>query len=159
MPKSARLAPARGSAHLTRHGKQIVAKEMYRDGAHFLGAALLVRSNYGSPAVVLHLMCQAIELTLKGLLLLDDYDRYKPDLKRFHHNLEKLANELAKRFQFVIPADVQNELRLLNKLYSSHWFRYASGDRLLIDPETVPHDAVLRRFAALLRLVRLRHIV
>ena len=32
MPKSAGLAPARVSAHLTKHGKQLVAKEMYRDG-------------------------------------------------------------------------------------------------------------------------------
>ena len=56
-----------GTAHLSTHGKRVVAESMYAKGKAFLGAAILLRSKNGHEYVVLHLLCHGIEITLKGL--------------------------------------------------------------------------------------------
>ena len=58
-----------GSGRLTIHGKRLVAESMYAKGKGFLGAALLLRREGGYGYVVLQLLCQGVEITLKALLL------------------------------------------------------------------------------------------
>ena len=65
-----KLAPA---------GKAAIAASMYEKGKAFVGAATLLSRQGDSEHVeyvVLHLLCQGIEIVLKGLLLFKDYDRY-----------------------------------------------------------------------------------
>jgi len=77
---------------VTIHGKRVVAESMYAKGKSFIGAALLLRQWEGYEYVVLYLLCQGIEITLKGLLLMKDYDRYKGKLKPvFGHNIKELV--------------------------------------------------------------------
>lgn len=53
-----------GHAQLTAHGKRLVASSMFAKGKAFLGAAILLRQKGGYEFVVLHLLCQGIEVTL-----------------------------------------------------------------------------------------------
>jgi HEPN domain-containing protein len=149
-----------GTGRLSTYGKRLVAKAMYHEGKHFLGAALLLRERGGSEAVVLHLICQGLEITLKGLLLAADYEKFRPRLQRpLGHNLERLVNEVSQAAGLRQQPSVLAELAALNKLYSRHLLRYASGYRLLVDPASIPHRRVLRRFAAAIRLVEGKHLI
>lgn len=133
---------------------------MYEEGKHFVGAALLVRQHGGSEAVVLHLFCQGVEIALKGLLLVADYDKFRSQLRKpLGHNLEHLVKAVSEVATIGHRSGVLAELAALNKLYSTHRLRYASGYRILVDPATIPHRQVLRRFAAAIRLVERRHLL
>ena len=76
------IVSALGTATLTVHGKRMVAESMYVKGKVFLGAAVLLRQKGGYEFVVLHLLCQGIEVVLKGLLLAIDYDKFNPSSRR-----------------------------------------------------------------------------
>lgn len=73
------------SGTLGRDSKRYGAGSMYLNGKAFIGEAILT-SRQGSSEqtdyVVLHLLCQGIECTLKGLLLLRDYDRFIGKMRR-----------------------------------------------------------------------------
>lgn len=147
------------AGQLTAHGKRLVAQSMYAKGKSFLGAALLLRQKKGYEYVVLHLICEGIEITLKGLLLLKDYDKYKSRLKRpFGHNLEKLSKAASTEFGVRLrSATLLAELEKLNSLYSSHMLRYGNFHDVLVSPHTIQGDAVLRKIAAVIRLAD-RHL-
>ena len=143
-----------GTAGLTIHGKRMIAESMYAEGKAFLGAAALLRRNGGYEYVVLHLLCQGIEIVLKGLLLKIDYDLYKPQLKKFGHNLLKVTDSAIKAAGLLsLRPNIRAEMETLNKLYSQHLLRYGSGYDLLVNPSTIASRLVLRRIAALLRLI------
>jgi hypothetical protein len=57
----------------------------YQKGRYFIGAALLLRKHGGDEYVVLHLLCQGVEIVLKALLLLHDFDKYRTLLKGYGH--------------------------------------------------------------------------
>jgi hypothetical protein len=145
---------ARGVGGLTRYGKLRIAQTMYREGQEFVGAALLLRRKGGSEAVVLHLVCQGIEVAMKGLLLAADYDRFRPLLRKpLGHDLERIVDELELLFprRRKLSPTVRSELKDLNEVYKTHRLRYASGYRLVIDPRTIPHLRVLRTFSRWVR--------
>ena len=143
-----------GTAKLSVHGKRLVAESMYAKGKSFLAAAMLLRRKGGYEYVVLHLLCQGIEITLKAMLLAIDYDTFKPKLKKLGHNLVSVADTLASATKFSAPkGNVKAELTALSNLYSQHLLRYGSGYDILVNPSTIPSNRVLRRVAALLRLV------
>ncbi len=152
-----------GAMTLSVFGKKKVAESMYARGGSFLGAALLLRKQGGYEYVVLHLICQGIEIILKGLLLHKDYDKYKPQLKKnkkngFGHDLEKIAAVAVSEFTVRnLKPDVEAELKALNSLYSEHYLRYGSGYDILVDPTTIKSNLVLRKIYAVLRLAR-RHL-
>lgn len=139
---------------LTVHGKRSVALSMYSKGKAFLGAAILLRKRGGYEYVVLHLLCQGVEIALKAMLLLRDYDAYKPKLKKpLGHNLEKLVETAVKEFGLnALRPTLDQELRRLNSLYSGNLLRYGSFHDVLVDPRTIGSDRVLRASAAALRL-------
>ena len=150
----AMIKSAAGRAHLTAYGKNMVARSMYAKGKAFVGAALLLREKGGYEYVVLHLLCQGIEIVLKSVLLLVDYDKYKPQLRKIGHNLLK-ASAAATEATGLTPLRpaLRTELQNLNNLYSQHLLRYGSGYDILVNSSTIPSKCVLRRMAALLRLV------
>lgn len=150
---------ASGVGRLTIHGKRMVAESMYAKGKSFIGAALLLRQRQGYEYVVLHLLCQGIEITLKGLLLIKDYDKYKGKLKVFGHNIENLVEAARKEFSVhsMRPA-LEAELKKLSSLYSSQRLRYGTFYDVLVNPETIQSWLTLRKITAVVRLAD-RHIL
>lgn len=139
---------------LSSHGKRLVAASMYTKGKAFLGAAMLLRQKSGYEFVVLHLLCQGIEVTLKGILLFIDYDKYKPKLRQISHDLLRVSEAAA--LAAGLPSlknDIRAELEILSNLYSKHLLRYGSGYDILVDPGSISSHRVLHRMAAVLRLV------
>jgi hypothetical protein len=51
---------------LTREGKARVARTMVRKGINFYAASALLRRHGGDPFVVEYLLCQGVEVFLKG---------------------------------------------------------------------------------------------
>jgi len=145
---------------LTIHGKRMVAESMYAKGRSFIGAALLLRQRGGYEYVVLHLLCQGIEITLKGLLLIKDYDKYKGKLKSaFGHNIKKLVAVAISEFGVrpMRPA-LEAELEMLTSLYSRNRLRYGTFYDVLVNPETIQSCLTLRKIAAVIRLAD-RHVL
>ncbi len=139
---------------LTTYSKRKVAESMYAKGKNFISAALLLRKRGGYEYVVLHLLCQGVEIVLKAMLLFRDYDKYMPKLqKHFGHKLEKLAAKVLKEFDLKpLRKDVATELKRLNSLYSSQLLRYGSFHDVLVDPSSIASRLVLRKIGAAVRL-------
>ena len=152
-----RIVEASGHAFLTRYGKRQVAASMYVKGKAFIGAAILLQRQGTSEQtdhVVLHLLCQGIEVTVKGLLLLRDYDRFIVRLRKpLSHNLFEIAKEASTAYCLKpLHGDLHDELLTLSNLYSQHLLRYGTGYDILVDPRTIPRERVFRRLGAVIRL-------
>jgi hypothetical protein len=161
--KVSTVASGAATLHLAPHGKRMVAESMYAKGKAFLAAALLLRQKGGEEYVVLHLLCQGIEVTLKGLLLAVDYDTFKPKLRKFGkfgHDLVAVidAGTTAAGLPSLGPI-ARMELETLNKLYSPNFLRYGSGYDILVDPRTIPSDQVLRHMMKVLRFIERKKIM
>jgi hypothetical protein len=146
-----------GKAVLTHYGKRQVATSMYVKGKAFIGAAVLVRRQPKSEQteqVMLHLLCQGIEVTLKGLLLLRDYDRFILRLRKpIGHDLCMAAHETRTAYGLESShAELDDELLTLSNLYSKHLLRYGTGYDILVDSRTIPRERVFRRLVAVIRL-------
>ncbi len=127
---------------------------MYSKGKGFLGAAALLAKKGGYEFVVLHLQCQGIELVIKSTLLAIDYDTFRPQLKKFGHDLVKATDAAITAFGLSpLRPNVRSELCALSQLYSHHILRYASGYDVLVDPKTIQRRLVLRRIVALIGLI------
>ena len=77
---------------LAPHGKRLVAQSMYSKGGAFIGAALLVRREAGYEFVVLHLLCQGVEIIFKSLLLMLDYDKFARVTQLLYNSAVRVAN-------------------------------------------------------------------
>ena len=143
-----------GKGHLTTHSKRMIGESMYAKGKRFVAAALLLRQRHGYEYVVLHLLCQGIEITLKGLLIMRDYDKYKDRLKRaFGHNIKKLVAAAVSEFNVrPLRPPLETELEMLSSLYSRQRLRYGTFYDVLVDPETIQSRLALRKIAAVIRL-------
>ncbi len=157
-----RTASLRASMKPTTHAKSQIAKSMFLRGKNFLKAAILLRQHGGNEYIVLHLLCQGIEIVLKALLLFKEYDTYitRMEKKRnnngFGHNLDDLSVEVLSQFGLKpLRSAVAVELHELNNLYSKHFLRYSSPWDGLVDPSTIQSDLVLSRILAAIRLTHM----
>ena len=131
---------------------------MYDKGKGFLGAAMLLDRQRGYDYVVLHLLCQGVEIVLKALLLFRNYDKYKPRLTLIGHDLEDLVAVAATEFGLRVGSKAfAAELKHLNVLYRRHFLRYGTFHDVLVDPETIPRERLWRKAVAVLRLAS-RHL-
>lgn len=138
----------------TTHGKRLMALAFYHRGKSFIGAAVLLERQTGSDKyVVLHLLCQGVEIILKALLLLLDYDKYIKQQHRHGHDLKNVVSVAIKAFGLhpMRPALAQ-EIQALNNYYSNHLLRYDGLHDIFIDPATIESGRMLRRIAAVIRL-------
>ena len=154
-PKTAQIS---GVGQPTVHAKQAVADSMYSKGLAFLGAAVLTsqlakkkenahgRPDEATEYVLLHLLCQGLEIVIKGLLLMHDFAKYRPILKRkFGHNLEKLVAEgVATGIVDAPSPEVVEELTELNKFFMEHRLRYGDFTDLFFNPLLIEHAYVER---------------
>ena len=138
-----------GPMQPTIHAKRRISEAMYLRGKGFVGAALLLQKQGGYEFVSLHLLCQGIEIVLKALLLLHDYDRYKPRMGRrkgFGHDLVHLEHEVRAIFGIGSGSNaLSDELNGLNGFFAKHQLRYASLIDILVDPRFIPVGSVIRQ--------------
>jgi hypothetical protein len=83
----------------TPDAERLMAEQLYGKGKNFIGAARLLRQCGGDEYVVLHLLCQGLEITLKALLLLRNFANYRPRLRNYGHDLMRLASDALKEFK------------------------------------------------------------
>jgi hypothetical protein len=145
----------------TSYTKHIIAQNWMRRGAAFIAAAnLLAARRRGSEDVLmvsLHLLCQGTEILLKGLLLDKDYDLYHPQLKKFGHKLDRLADQVISTYKAqAMKAEFRQELSVLSHWYSRHWLRYDNGLSFVTMSGTPSYLRTLRRVCAVIRVVRRR---
>jgi hypothetical protein len=135
-------------------GKRAIAEAMFRRGRTFLRAAALLQREGGYSFVVGHLICQALEIMLKAFLLISDFNKYEPKLKRFGHDLLALSEEVSAAYGLKpMREPLQQELHELNNLYKTNFLRYGDFRDLLLDPNIFIKDTrVMRRMLAAVRL-------
>jgi hypothetical protein len=147
------IVSAKAHARPTPHAKRMMARRLYEKGYNFLAAAVMLGKHHGDEYVTLHLACQGIEMILKGLLLLKDYDRYQPLLhKRYGHNLLLLTSDAIIEFRLrPLRPEIASELQELNQLYRNA-FRYSGLLDIFIDPTSISSRRVFRRTKAVLKV-------
>lgn len=137
----------------TNYGKNQIALHMCDKGKSFIGSAILLRERGGHEYVVLHLLCQGIEVLGKGYLLKVNYDFYEKKLRSLGHNLIKLVEEIEKVSGLsILNKKIENEIIILNSLYSKHLLRYASMRDVIFDPKSVSSKRVFRRLVIVIKL-------
>lgn len=133
---------------------------MYLKGIAFLRAsALLYANDRSEPSdyVSLHLLCQGIELILKGFLMLRDYAAYpakKLSRSPFGHDLQRLLDETLKAYGLkpIRGAAFNAQFTALAQHFGGHELRYAGVLDIFIAPNSIPRVAVWRKVAAAVRL-------
>lgn len=135
---------------------------MYGKGKAFVGAHLLLKRQIADEPgqyVALNLLAQGVEVTLKSLLLFQDYDKYRPRLqKRLGHNLVKTASATLKALSLKpLREPLDSELARLSDFYAKHLLRYGNPVDILVAPSSIPSDPLLRRIAAATRLAEREH--
>ena len=136
---------------LTIYAKKKVAHAMFRKGTHFLAAAVLLHQKDGYRDVVLHLLCQGLEIVQKGLLLASDYDKFRPKLKTpLGHDLVRGSDALHAAYALKpLKKRTRAELQLLSNYYCKNVLRYGTNHDLLVGTEHLQFEAVMRKSAAL----------
>jgi hypothetical protein len=150
---------ASGPMRLSNYGRKQVSLSMYVKGKNFLGASVMLREAKGNEYVVLHLMCQGIEIVLKAFLLFKDYEKYRGLLKKpLGHDLKRSIATVISEFHLKPLSEAHmKEIELLNSLYANHMLRYGSGYDILVNPSTIPSDLIFRKMIVVIRLAE-RHI-
>jgi len=143
---------------LSLYSKKKIAHAWFHRGTNFLLAAKLLEEKGGYHYVVLHLICQGLEIIIKSLLLMQNYDKYKPKLKGMGHDLIKSVEELN---EFVVKTmkiddDTIRELEKLNGFYRQHYLRYGNLLDIFKDPKTIPSDLVMKYAFKLVRFGKRR---
>ena len=147
----------KGNGKVSAHGKYLIALQFYKKGKAFIAAAILLdRQNPADEAfsyVFLHLLCQGVEVTLKGNLLLKDYNKFQPQLKNIGHDLLKCAETARECFNLNRQSqNLNEELLELSRFFKNHQLRYAGLLDLFIDPKTIDRKMTLKRILAVVRL-------
>ena len=142
-----------GPLNLSNYGRSFVARTMFEQGIAFTAAAALVDKHNGNASVVLHLLCQGVEIVLKAILLSANYKKYRPQLRSLGHRLSAIAAETRTASGFhVFPGAAGQELKQLEEFYTKHLLRYAHSFDIFIDAKTIPCRRVARHVAAIIRL-------
>jgi HEPN domain-containing protein len=140
----------------TKFAKKRMAEALFFRGCNFVAAAVLLRQKGGYDYVVLHLLCQGVEIILKSLLLLQDYDQYRKVIKdKMGHDLEKLIKEVSSEYGSTsFRGNIVTEIKELNGLYKAHLLRYGGNIDILIDPKTIKSNLTLKKITQVVRVVR-----
>jgi hypothetical protein len=103
--------------------------------------------------VVLHLLCQGTEIILKSLLLFLDSRKYSKLQKKYGHDLNQVVSANIEAFRLhPLRAPLVKEVEALNNIYRRHLLRYASLHDLVVSPDSIESERVLRRMTAVIRL-------
>ena len=71
------MASIEGQLKLTAFGKKLKGSIMFSKGKEVIGAYLLLKEHQGKTSYVqIYLLLQGIEILLKGILLMEDFETY-----------------------------------------------------------------------------------
>lgn len=146
---------------MTSYGESQIARTQFDKGCAFIGAALLLKphaQNESYKYVYLHLVCQGIELILKGLLLTKNYKIYRPKERTFGHNILAISEAATREFDLnPLKTEMISHLKYVSEKFSQHQLRYSSIHDIFINPDSINIDLVMRRLGASVRLAK-RHL-
>jgi hypothetical protein len=146
---------------ITEYGRFEISLTQFNKGCAFLAAAHLLKEKSTQEAhhyVCLHLICQGAELIFKSLLLLKDFQKYRPIERDYGHKIIKIATVVHSEYLLKpIRQDVSDELKKLEERYSSNNLRYAGIGDIFINPYYLEHQKTLRYLFSVIRLAN-RHI-
>ena len=148
-----------GPGKLTPYALKMLALDMLSRGKAFMFASVLLEKHRGSEFVVLHNLCQGIEVYLKGLLQLKDYRKYdKKKLKKLGHDLIILTEEVRNAYSIknFTPAFIK-ELNEVNFFYKNHFLRYSHPSAIFIRPSTLPINLIVRKMLAVIKMTERSH--
>lgn len=155
---------------LTLDQKYEHADTMFRTGGAYLSAAAafskevkaatergqpLADNDHGPEWAWLQLICQGIEVSLKGFLMFKNYDHYtlKHLAKYFGHDIFKLATETLSKFGLSpMNSKVAKELQFISDLYCNRSLRYGVFFDPQLKPKTIESDLVVNKLVAGLKL-------
>lgn len=141
---------------LSQYGKFLIGVSQYQKGCAFVGAAILSKAKMTTEAhqyVYLHLICQGLELIVKGLLLVHNFEKFRPMERKFGHNIKLLVETALPEFkQKTLRLGHEQQLQNLSNLYLAHHLRYAGLSDIFINPTTIESDKVFRRLGAVVRM-------
>jgi hypothetical protein len=131
----------------------MIASALYSKGRSFVGASVLLQKHGGDEYVVLHLLCQGLEIILKALLLFLDYNKYSKLQRKFGHDLNRVISAAIDGYHLrpLRPA-LAAEINALNDFYSKHLLRYAGLHDIFVAPGSIDGGRTVRRLAAVVRL-------
>jgi len=136
----------------TSAGKRLIARAMFHKGTQFVTASIFLRQNNGFHDIVLHLLAQGIEIMQKGLLLANNYDVFRPQLRKIGHDLTKGADALHTAYSLKpLKPEMKSQLEELNKYYGQHLLRYGGAHDILSPPTKIKVEPFQRMALALLR--------
>ena len=149
-------------------GKEWIANAQFHRGTAFLAAAVLLDQRATTEPqmyVVLHLTCQSIECSMKGLLLAKDFDRFRPQEKPtrknpngFGHQIVLLVETTLSEYKLnPLRGALKRELADLGDRYAAHELRYAGITDIFFDPRQFHVSSVTKRLHAMHRLIRKIH--
>lgn len=138
----------------TQYARKLESKIMYEKGKSFITSYILLKRQNGHPLVCIHLLCQGIEIIMKSLLLIHDYDKYKNSKnKKIGHNITKSINHVISAYQLKpIKPLLTKELDILTHYYNNNLLRYGSQHDIFIDVSTIEYENVLKKVLAIMRL-------
>ena len=153
-----KVLQVRGTMRPTKAGRQLRGLKLYEKGLHFAAAGQLLQRHNGNGLVVHHLFCQALELLLKGLLIVKNDDVTKEELQNLGHKLGKLARRVRKEYGMrALSESAAAELKQLTREFSSHELRYGSIRDILMGTAIDPQNRLRRKVFAIARLAE-RHL-
>ena len=126
--------------------------------AFFAGYILLRKASKSEPTeyVALQNLGQSVEIILKSLLLIKDYDKYKPLFGKkngFGHDLSKLSYEVNKVYRkSPLSRQSVSQIQLFNKFYCSHRLRYGTGVDLFISPSLISRTRIVRLLGNIIKI-------
>ncbi len=140
---------------LTDYAKRAIASWMLERGHSFLKSAILLKRAEGSKDVELYNVCQGIEVTLKGLLLLSEYDKFNPLLKRtYGHRLVKLGNAVISEYGIKPLSEKESEeLVKLDNYYRRNYLRYAGIHDIFLPSGKLEYNHLLKKLVAAYRMI------
>ena len=143
-----------GTGGPSTYSKQVLAVEMFYRGRDSALAGALLHQNVGQSYMALYLLCQAVELVGKSLLILHDYDSFKPTLRALGHDLVAILWACETEFKLApfTPA-FWREIAALNAFYVQN-LRYASIADTFIDPRSIESKRTKRKLLAALKVAR-----
>lgn len=157
---ASKIVNIEGQLKLTAFGKKLKGSIMFSKGKEFIGASILLKQQQeNSSFVQIYLLLQGIEVLLKGVLLMEDFDKYSGEVlkKKFHHNIPKLISEVKGLYK-ISRLDSKFESAINALLSTNPWvgLRYAWAVDFFLDPMEYEVEMVYKKIIQTIKAVENR---
>ncbi|MDB4988662.1 MAG: hypothetical protein JWN04_3840 [Myxococcaceae bacterium] len=147
-----------GTMRQSQARRRLHGLSLYEKGGHFAAAGVLLQRNGRNGFVVQHLFCQALELMLKGLIIVKNDKVTEKQLKGLGHDIEKLATHVRSVYGLsALSKHAAKELTDLTIDFTLHQLRYGSRADVLFGPPVDAQNRLRRLVFAIARRAE-RHL-